>query len=306
MQDKVLVLMSTYNGEKYLKEQIDSVLSQKKVEVKLLVRDDGSTDSTQNILKEYENQNRLVWYTGENKKAGKSFADLLIKAHEYEDINYYAFCDQDDFWLEEKLFNAIKLLKKEDDKHQLLYCSNLFVVDKELKNKKLKYPKNYVKISLENSLAESYGTGCTMVFNKPVVDFFYLHTPNILHLHDLWIYHQCIIFGRVIYDSNSFILYRQHENNVVGANFGFKSKLKNKIKSIRTLKKQHYREIEAQEIINVYNDLLKSDDFEIIRQVAYYKKSVKCFFKLFFSLKIRRRKFMNNLFFKLRILLGVI
>ena len=76
--DKVLVLMSTYNGEKYLREAIDSILNQTNVEVSLLVRDDGSKDATQDILQKYQNQNKLKWYCGKNLGAQMSFMDLDV------------------------------------------------------------------------------------------------------------------------------------------------------------------------------------------------------------------------------------
>lgn len=94
---KVIVLMSTYNGEKYLKEQIDSILNQVKVEVFLMIRDDGSSDNTIAILKEYERQNRNIKIIkGKNIGVGNSFMQLLYNSAEAE---YYAFADQDDVWV---------------------------------------------------------------------------------------------------------------------------------------------------------------------------------------------------------------
>ena len=98
MDKKVLILLSTYNGERYIKEQIESLLKQENVKVSILVRDDGSTDGTINILNEYQKQGKLKWYTGENLKPAKSFMNLVENAPEYE---YYAFCDQDDVWLKD-------------------------------------------------------------------------------------------------------------------------------------------------------------------------------------------------------------
>ena len=98
---RVAVLMSTYNGEKYLNEQIDSILSQSgNFELSLLVRDDGSTDETINILNKYQNLGKLKWYSGKNLGPGKSFIDLLYKTHGYD---YYAFSDQDDVWMTGKI-----------------------------------------------------------------------------------------------------------------------------------------------------------------------------------------------------------
>ena len=105
----VSVLMSTYNGEKYIREQIESILNQKKVKVHLLIRDDGSQDSTIEIVKEYANKYPNVSvYAGKNIGIGNSFMELLRNAPE---ADYYAFADQDDVWLDGKLERAIELIK---------------------------------------------------------------------------------------------------------------------------------------------------------------------------------------------------
>ncbi|MBQ4399872.1 MAG: glycosyltransferase, partial [Alphaproteobacteria bacterium] len=106
--DNVLVLMSTYNGEKYLKTQLDSILAQQGVNVQILVRDDGSSDGTLPILQAYAAQGKLTYYTGPNLKPAKSFMDLIYNAPQ---ADFYAFADQDDYWLPEKLICAVNKLK---------------------------------------------------------------------------------------------------------------------------------------------------------------------------------------------------
>ena len=126
---RICVMLSSYNGEKYIKEQIDSILAQKiDGEMILLVRDDGSTDETKQILNEYRSKyNNISWYTGDNLKAAKSFWDLVNSA---PDADYYAFCDQDDVWYPDKLVRAINALEKEAI--PALYASNVVVVDQNL------------------------------------------------------------------------------------------------------------------------------------------------------------------------------
>lgn len=309
MNIKTLILLSTYNGEKYIEEQILSLQKQKDVNIHILIRDDGSTDSTISIIKKLKKMyNNISLLEGSNVGCAKSFFELLILAYKYKNIEYYAFCDQDDIWLEDKLKRAVKLLDlyKNNELEQILYCSNLWIVNKQLNNKRLKYSKGYVRIDKLNSLAESYATGCTMVFSRPVIDFFNNNRPKRIHLHDLWIYHQCIFLGKVIYDDESYILYRQHENNVVGAKTSLASKIKSKLRSIVNIRKQHYREYEAQEIINIYSKLINPVILKQIKLVAYYKKNINFRIKLFLSKKIVRRNFWNNILFKIRIILGVI
>ena len=105
---EVLVLLSSYNGEKYIKEQIDSILTQKNITVKLFIRDDGSTDATRNILKEYEKYSNCVVVFGDNIGAANSFLWLIQNAHS---SGYYAFSDQDDIWDRDKLSSAISIIK---------------------------------------------------------------------------------------------------------------------------------------------------------------------------------------------------
>jgi len=308
MENRILILLSTYNGEKYIEEQLLSLINQKNVEVTILIRDDGSIDSTVSIIKKIQNEHdNIILVDGVNIGCAKSFSELLLNAARmFADYNYFAFCDQDDFWLPEKLDKAVSILNKHDQKKQLLYCSNLWVVDKYLNNKTKKYPNNYVRIDKAMSLTESYGTGCTMVFNKAVVDFYCAHQPTILHLHDLWIYHQCLFLGEVFYDDESYILYRQHENNVVGAKTGRFVKINSLILTLRKIDKQHYREVEANEILKTYGNYLSQKDKSNLSIVAGYRKSFIKFCKLLFSRNIKRRKNLDNLLFKLRIIFRLV
>ena len=98
--EKIQVLMSTYNGEKYLKEQIESILNQEKVEVNILIRDDGSCDKTLKIIKELSKNPKISYYEGKNIGPAKSFMDLVNKSG--DKFNYYAFADQDDIWMPNK------------------------------------------------------------------------------------------------------------------------------------------------------------------------------------------------------------
>ena len=127
----ILVLMSTYNGELYLPEQIESIMQQKDVNVSLLIRDDGSKDNTENIVKQFQGKypNRIDFYRGKNLGPAKSYLDLIKTAKKYE---YYAFADQDDYWEKEKLNRAISKIKDANNKNGKVYLSSLHLVDKDL------------------------------------------------------------------------------------------------------------------------------------------------------------------------------
>lgn len=212
----ILVLMSTYNGEKYLKEQIDSILAQKNVEVTIRVRDDGSTDGTIRILEEYQKCGKLNWYSSTNMGPAKSFLDLVYNAPLKYD--YYAFCDQDDYWKEDKLYKAIERLEHFDDKPALYHCE-LEIVDENLEHIKMTRNCNKTKF-IDQTLMVFYIPGCTMVFNNCLMRKIQERKPefDLITMHDCWLYYICLgIGGKIISDKNAYIQYRQHGNNVIGA-----------------------------------------------------------------------------------------
>ena len=128
---KVQVLLSTYNGEKYLKEQLDSLLAQDYPNIDILIRDDGSKDSTKQILTGYENHKNIRVIYGSNIGITASFLELLkISDPEAE---FLAFCDQDDVWLKDKISRAVAALQKHPSDIPLMYCSRLTIVDESLR-----------------------------------------------------------------------------------------------------------------------------------------------------------------------------
>lgn len=108
--DSVLVLMATYNGEKYLEQQLESLFNQKEIDVEVLVRDDGSSDKTKSILDKWQKKAKLKWYTGEHLNVKYGFYDLMEQASRTSH-QYFAFCDQDDVWDDDKLYIAVKEIK---------------------------------------------------------------------------------------------------------------------------------------------------------------------------------------------------
>lgn len=260
--DKVCVLMSTYNGEKYLNEQIDSILKQKNVEVTLLVRDDGSSDNTINILQEYAKNGKLSYYTGKNLKPAFSFLNLLKNAPESE---YYAFSDQDDYWMEEKLEKAIEQLKKSDN-YLNIYFSNVETVDKNLNHM---FVGRIEKKELASSFICSPAIGCSMVINnnmrKKIIEK-NLDDLNKNIMHDGWIYRVGLAIGaNVIYDYNYYIKYRQHENNVIGLHKD--RKLLKKIQNFFS-KREKYKSYIAADILKLYNDQILAENRVILEKLS--------------------------------------
>lgn len=210
-REKVQILMSTYNGEKFLKEQLESLLRQTYQNLEILVRDDGSKDGTCEILREYEKKYSNVHvYLEDNVGVTKSFFELLKKS----DADYIAFSDQDDVWLEEKVEKAVEKLKTLEE--PALYCSNKILVDSELN---IIAENNHKKLipGFENAVVECICTGCTSMMNRSLAENIKEHIPKRAIIHDWWCYLVASYLGKVIFDDNSYIWYRQHGGNVIGA-----------------------------------------------------------------------------------------
>ena len=143
MEERIDVLVATYNGEKYIREQLDSIINQTYKNIRILISDDCSKDSTPDILKEYEQKDdRIIVYTHEKNFGNyiKNFEFLLTKV----ESEYYALCDQDDVWLPEKIEKTFNKLKEENA--DLAY-TDLKVVDQDLN---VIYPSmwDYLKIMI--------------------------------------------------------------------------------------------------------------------------------------------------------------
>ena len=306
---KVLILLSTYNGDKYLKRQLESLPAQKGVEMYYLVRDDGSTDNTIKILEEFSRQELNVeLILGNNVGCIKSFESLLIRAKDYLcRIDYFSFCDQDDFWLPDKLMVATNKLAENSKDCPQMYCSNLTLVNEKEAYIGLMKSGSVVKPSKSKSLVENIATGCTMVFNGKVIEFFNSYKPSYMTMHDLWVFHMCIFLGEVYYDNHSYILYRQHSTNVIGAKVNIVDILKAKINSIKTLANQHFREKQAKQLISVYGDILAKEDLELIKSLADYNQDFSSRVEFLFNseiLDIKMSSVIKNIFLKIRIILG--
>lgn len=212
---RIQVLLSAYNGENYIAEQIKSILRQKYVQVSLLIRDDGSEDATWKILSEYAAKHRNVCvYAGKNIGTQKSYFDLL--AHADSDMDYFAFSDQDDVWHTHKLRRAVEILSQETENKPLLYASNVICASEDLRIKTRIYRLKRKHPSFGNALVENICTGCTEVFNKQLLELVRMHPPGCAILHDWWFYMTAACFGKVCFDEKAYILYRQHAHNQVG------------------------------------------------------------------------------------------
>ena len=210
---KIMVLLSTYNGEKYISEQIESVLCQQGVDVHIVARDDGSQDETINILKRISTLDNITVIEGQNIGVVGSFFTLMHEAvcHNFD---YFAFCDQDDVWKNDKLKVATDILSGHGNE-PALYMSSFQMVDENLHS--IQTNMSRPNISVEGAIASNCATGCTMVFNKKLLEKSLISNYDDALMHDYWMYMVCLLTGGYIYyDETPHIYYRQHGNNVIG------------------------------------------------------------------------------------------
>lgn len=231
---EVSILMCTYNGEKYLKEQLDSFSGQTFSDWDLLVSDDGSVDKTLEIIAKHSaNQNHCVKFTqGPGLGFASNFFHALRKSSSHS--AYFAFSDQDDIWLPEKLQVAVEWLSKQPKNIPIMYCGITELVDQDGFSY---YPPRYFGSARGNplfstALVQPISSGNTMVFNKCARDLLLMcEGTGKVPFHDWWTHIMVLgAGGRVFFDSKPHIKYRQHGNNTIGGEKGLKgyfSNLKN-------------------------------------------------------------------------------
>lgn len=234
---EITVVMTAYNGEVYIEEQIMSVLEGSFRDFVLHVYDDGSTDRTRQILGELEQAypDRIKFFANTvNKGVIRNFTEGARAAKS----PYIMFCDQDDVWLPDKLLKSLERIKKEEkqcgEETPVVVFTDAVVTDEGLSARAESFHKsshlNPQKTDLPHLLMENKLIGCTMIINAAMRDK--LGTvPEEARMHDWWIGLVGAALGRVAYLPEPTLLYRQHEKNVVGSS-SFQSYVKARLSSL--------------------------------------------------------------------------
>ena len=290
----VVVLLSSYNGEKYIKAQIDSILNQKDVDVHLVIRDDGSTDNTVQIVKQYYSD-RIKLIKGKNIGYINRF-DFLLRNAPVAD--FYAYADQDDVWLNDKLIKAIEYF---DEDTPMLYAGNAYVTDENLNKKTLfnKRENNYFNHVCK--ILNSGAQGCTLVFNDKLRRKMNEYCPINLWPHDYWITTVCLFIGSVVYDAEPHMLYRQHSFNVTGGDIGLKNKMRKSMDSLKRSLTGPWSKL-ADDLLKGYGDLILGEDKEVLTELVAYKKSVKNKIKLLLNSNFIKENWIKTVFLRALIL----
>ncbi len=295
----VTVLMSAYNGGKYLHEQIDSILKQTDIDVRLVVRDDGSKDGTIELLEEYKRKGLLDWYSGDNLGPARSFLKLLKDAPR---SYYYAFSDQDDYWMPDKLSVAVNSLKDYEDNPALYFCQTQ-LADSNLN----KIPSVIIKplLTFGEALVYQFVGGCTMVMNSKLREIVNGYSPSYLPMHDVWVYliAHCVD-AHIVFDREPHILYRQHGDNVIGQSGSIKTEWKRRWQRV-VVKNSHSRYTMALELKKGFYDIMPEKNRKILDKFIDGHLNSSKRLSLLFDNRYKTSNKKVNLNFKLALLTNV-
>ncbi|MFS6437855.1 glycosyltransferase family 2 protein [Streptococcus agalactiae] len=281
---KVNILMATYNGEKFLAQQIESIQKQTFKEWNLLIRDDGSSDKTCDIIRNFTAKDYRIRFINENEHHNLGVIKSFFTLVNYEVADFYFFSDQDDVWLPEKLSVSLEAAKHKASDVPLLVYTDLKVVNQELnilQDSMIRAQSHHANTTLLPELTENTVTGGTMMINHALAEKWF--TPNDILMHDWFLALLAASLGEIIYLDLPTQLYRQHDNNVLGARTMDKrfKILREGPKSIftRYWKLIHDSQKQASLIVDKYGDIMTANDLELI----------KCF------IKIDKQPFMTRL-----------
>lgn len=272
---RVLVMMATYNGEKYVAEQIESVLSQEGVDVTLRISDDGSSDGTCSICEGFAERDSRVRFRRNpaNKGLAKNFMDMV-----WEDgadgFDWYAFSDQDDVWLPEKLTRAIEALEERAPEGPALYYSDVENVGADLSGGTREYAAwASCAHSLLAVLTVNWASGCTMVFNPALRTWILSYEPSSYdRIHDGWLHLAAMVSGTVVADlGHSYIKRRISGENQVGERDLEDTE---SLASVSYRWKRIFRESNhvqthvAAQLLEGFRDKMRPEDEELVRMFA--------------------------------------
>lgn len=316
--DRIAVILSTYNGMEFVKTQIDSILNQKDAEPVIYVRDDGSTDGTVDFLKNYAEQHENIVFVNpeqvENMGVMKSFMTLLKKVVvEHPEFSYFAFADQDDYWMEDKLSTAIASIRENtvSEKKPMLYYSNKVFADRDLNIIREENIPHYGDILEAAYICRAQG--CTQVLNRAMAEIAVSPIPVKQKYHDSYIYRLALSIGAgIVFDKIPHMLYRQH-NNVFGMKVLEGTKLKwstmRHILNPGKVKKEfqnasHWAGDIMEEIRDLHEEELSETGREYIIYLTTYYKNFSSFLHLVFCKMARKRGLKSWCFWVWNLIIG--
>lgn len=267
----ITILMSTFNGEEYLEQQLNSIISQTNSNWILYIRDDGSIDDTLKIIAKYaKDDHRIKIFNNvkhQNIGPKRSFFEMLKTL----DASYYMFSDQDDVWLPNKIELTIKSMQSIETVNEGLPClvhTNLTTVDAGLVS--LNNNKNDINHDdLKSLLLANDVTGCTVMINKILRNLALNGSDSVDVMHDMWLGLLATKFGKINFVSEPTMLYRQHSRNVVGTSSSIKDKIK-RMNSDSEVNRIITSVNAANSLLILYGDKMTIAELKLLTTVANY------------------------------------
>lgn len=301
MEKKVAVLISTYNGEKYIKEQLDSVLNQTYKNIEIVIRDDGSSDSTIEIIKEYQKKHsNIILKEGTNVGFIKSFFQLLGLA----ESDYYAYCDQDDVWMENKIELAVNALNEADNTKPNMVFGNSDYYDENMKL--ISEGEKHRTFSFKNSLYECVAQGMTMTINQAAKELIRDNIPEKCLFHDWWTYMICSGMGQVLYNDETVVKYRRFQKNATAEGQSALKVFLWRIEKLFTDKGMQDIKIQQLEYKKMFYNKLPDENKKILDIFVQEKYNFfKAIRKAFYPQKLRR-KLVDDIMVRILFLFGIL
>ena len=272
---EVEVLLATYNGEKYLVEQLDSLLAQTYQNWRITAADDGSTDSTRRILEEYAAKDGRITLLPPATPHGSACANFMSLLRQ-STADYIMFCDQDDVWRPEKIQYEMRAMRATENRAPnipILVATDLTVVTSDLKVLSESFW-SYQNLDpsftgFKSLVAQSLVTGCTVLVNRALVNHVRYQMADDMIMHDWWLSLIAAAFGKICMLEEKTVLYRQHGSNSVGAEaFSVLKKLRN-ISAIRLSVMSTINQADA--FLRCYGESLSPDLSEALELYARIK-----------------------------------
>ncbi len=277
---QICILMATYNGERFLAEQLDSFEMQSHQNWRVIISDDGSNDNTLQIIKYYQNlwgSHRIELRQGPKQGFCHNFLSLACDPNIQADL--YAFSDQDDVWLANKLAKAVEHFNlNAESELPRVYCTRTHIVDENLNMLGLSALFTLPR-SFRNAIVQSIAGGNTMVFNQKTKTLLEKTGIQEIVSHDWWLYQITKgVGGVVFYDPEPSLLYRQHANAVIGENTSFRAKI-GRINYVLNNRFKDWNTINLKALTNIEHILTKDnqDILDIYRRFrgAHFKDRVR-------------------------------
>ncbi|MGO4962709.1 glycosyltransferase family 2 protein [Anaerovoracaceae bacterium Sow4_D4] len=298
----VCVMLASYNGEKFIQEQIDSILRQEGVIIKLVIRDDGSKDDTLQIIDKYSDNESIQIVKGQNLGPANNFYKLLGDACE---ADFYAWSDQDDIWDADKLSTAVSKIAKVSSDKPALYYSASRTVDSDKKTLSIIGTES-PSLTYGAALIRSKAQGATFVFNNALMKIARLYTPEFKKcaiLHDAWLHRVCLaVDGVVVHDSTPHMSYRIHGNNVLAK--APSNKLKDRLATFFSVNTTNYCSKVANQLLIGYGSYMPKNNYQLTYDLANYRDQIASKMRIIFSSKYKVGVLKEDIKFKMSVLLN--